>query len=185
MAVAAYVGSGYLPGGFSYVAGTVVPLALLIPAVATTDLRGSRSPLRWRAIVWLGEISFAFYLVHQLAIRFVQHGLGSRTWPAAEGLLLAAAMLALALASAAALYHFVERPMMTRLAGSNDRPAMVDIRRDRDVRRTIDRAVRPTGTWPIGHRSARRRPGRRRVPEPLATAATLGDPGTSDRVSGV
>jgi peptidoglycan/LPS O-acetylase OafA/YrhL len=123
MAVAAYFGSGFLPLGFSYVAGTVVPLALLIPAVAVRDLRGGRSVLRARAAVWLGEVSFAFYLVHQLVIRFVNRALGSRTWSDLEGMLLALTMLALAITAAWTLYRFVERPMMARLAGRRLKPA--------------------------------------------------------------
>jgi peptidoglycan/LPS O-acetylase OafA/YrhL len=73
-------------------------------------------------MVWLGEISFAFYLVHQLAIRLVTHAFGSRAVPDATGMLLATAMLAVALVGSWALYRVVERPMMTRLAGSR-RPA--------------------------------------------------------------
>jgi peptidoglycan/LPS O-acetylase OafA/YrhL len=116
LAVAAYVGSAYLPLGFSYVAGTVVPLALLIPALAASDLRGARSILRTRTLIRLGEISFAFYLVHQLVIRVADRGLGSRTWSDPAGLAIALVMLAVALAASWALYQIVEKPMMTRLA---------------------------------------------------------------------
>lgn len=123
LAVAAYLGSGYLPAGFSYVAGTVAPLALLIPAVAVTDLRGSRSFLRTRTAVWLGEVSFAFYLVHQLAIRIGYRALGARTRPAPEGLLATVGILLTALAASAVLYRFVERPTMARLAGRRAVPA--------------------------------------------------------------
>lgn len=42
--LACYLGSAYLPGGFSYVAGTIIPIALLIPAAAVADITGSRSP---------------------------------------------------------------------------------------------------------------------------------------------
>lgn len=122
LAVAAYFGSGFLPLGFSYVAGTVVPLALLIPAVAVSDLRGGRSVLRTRTMILLGEISFAFYLVHQLVIRFVDRALGARSWSDPAGMLVASIMLALALAAAWVLYRFVEQPAMTRFAGSRSRP---------------------------------------------------------------
>jgi len=117
LVVAAYFGSGYLPLGFSYIAGTVVPLALLIPAVATRDLRGERSLLRTPAAVWLGEVSFAFYLVHQLVIRVVGHEVGTTT-DDLRGFGFALLMLVLTLLGSWALFRFVERPAMARLASS-------------------------------------------------------------------
>ena len=118
LAVAAYVVSGYLPLGFSYVAGTVIPLALLIPAVAASDLRGGgRSILRTRTAIWLGEVSFAFYLVHQLAIRVADRALGGRELSDPAGMAVALGMLALAMVGSWALYRIVEKPAMARFAG--------------------------------------------------------------------
>ncbi|WP_433380389.1 acyltransferase family protein [Actinoplanes sp. CA-142083] len=125
LAIAAYFASGYLPLGFSYVAGTVVPLALLIPAVAASDLRGERSFLRNRTMIWLGEVSFAFYLVHQLAIRIVDRALGDRAWSDPAGMLVSVLMLALALAGSWALYRIVEVPAMARFAGRRTAPVPV------------------------------------------------------------
>jgi peptidoglycan/LPS O-acetylase OafA/YrhL len=115
LVVAAYFGSGYLPLGFSYIAGTVVPLALLIPAVAARDLRGESSILRTRTAVWLGEVSFAFYLVHQLVIRAVGHEVGTTTADL-KGFGIALLMLVLTLIGSWALFRFVEKPAMARLA---------------------------------------------------------------------
>lgn len=126
LALAGYFASGYLPAGSSYVAGTVIPLALLIPAVAASDLRGGGSSiLRTRALIFLGEISFAFYLVHQLAIRFVDRVAGERLWSHQHGLLAGLVMLTLSLVASWLLYRVVERPMMSRLAGSRGRPRPV------------------------------------------------------------
>ena len=121
LALAGYFASGYLPDGFSYVAGTVVPLALLIPAVAAGDLRGTPSILRSRALIWLGEVSFAFYLGHQLVIRFVDRAAGNWLWSHLHPLVVGLLMLSLSLAASWALYRLVERPMMARLAGSRGR----------------------------------------------------------------
>ncbi|XVS66751.1 acyltransferase family protein [Actinosynnema sp. CA-299493] len=114
LAVAGYVVSGHLPGTFGFVAGTVVPLALLIPAAATADLTGSRSPWRGRTAVFLGEISFAFYLVHQVVMRLAEAfgphdvGLGGATG-------VAVALLACSLVLAWLLHRLVERPAQRRL----------------------------------------------------------------------
>ncbi|MEV6302507.1 acyltransferase [Actinoplanes sp. NPDC051861] len=122
LAVAAYFASGFLPLGFSYVAGTVIPLALLIPAVAVSDLNGTSSFLRRRTMIWLGEISFAFYLVHQLAIRIVERALGGEGFSHPGGMLVALAMLALSMLGAWALYRIVETPAMRLFSGSKTRP---------------------------------------------------------------
>lgn len=115
LALAGYFASGYLPGGFSYVAGTVVSLALLVAAVASADLRGSASPLRTRAMIWFGEISFAFYLVHQLIIRAAEKLFTSKEFPQAVEIGLMVTLLAVSVVISWALYQIVEKPMMRRL----------------------------------------------------------------------
>ncbi|MFE2753288.1 acyltransferase family protein, partial [Actinosynnema sp. NPDC059335] len=114
LAVVGYVGSGHLPGTFGYVAGTVVPLALLIPAVAVADVTGARSPFRNRTAVLLGEVSFAFYLVHQVVMRVAEvarpHDLGL-----AGAVGIAGALLVASLVAAWLLHRLVERPAQRRL----------------------------------------------------------------------
>jgi peptidoglycan/LPS O-acetylase OafA/YrhL len=119
--VVGYAISGYLPGGFSYVAGTVIPLALLIPAAAVADLSGRKTPWRSRTFIWLGEVSFAFYLLHQLVVRYVDKVLGGHTWSTLPALGIALTMLACSLLGAWLLYRIVERPMMRLL--TTRRPA--------------------------------------------------------------
>ncbi|NEY35257.1 acyltransferase family protein, partial [Streptomyces sp. PRKS01-65] len=122
--VAGYALALQVPVLYGYAAATVVPVALLIPAAATADIDGTRSLLRGRTLVWLGEVSFAFYLVHRLVLMYGHRALGEgRTWPAAEAVALLALALAVALALAAALYHGVERPMMRRFASPRTTPA--------------------------------------------------------------
>lgn len=116
LAVGAYVAAYHLvPWTYSLVAVTVLPMALLIAAGAAADVNGSWSPLRNRVAIWLGNVSFAFYLWHRLVIRYGHHAIGStRSWstPEAIGMILAA--LAIALTLAGLTYAFVERPIMRR-----------------------------------------------------------------------
>ena len=81
------------------------------------------SPWRWRPLVWLGEISFAFYMVH---VQFVQNVLrwrhrAGKGWPAHEAALVIPAFLAASVLVAWALYRLVELPMMRRLGPKRPR----------------------------------------------------------------
>ncbi len=126
--VASYIGSSYLPGAFGYVAGTVVAFALLIPAAAVSDLTNRPSAWRARPIVWLGEVSFAFYVVHQLVIRFL-----AKTVVPEDGLPTGAAsavsivMLVVAILGAWLLCRVVERPMNRILARRETPPTATPV----------------------------------------------------------
>ncbi|MCR3751272.1 Peptidoglycan/LPS O-acetylase OafA/YrhL, contains acyltransferase and SGNH-hydrolase domains [Lentzea californiensis] len=118
--VVAYVGSWYLPASFPYVAGTVVPLALLIPAAAVADLTGRSSPWRSKWMVWLGTVSFAFYMVHQIVIRVSEKFLDVHAFPLAAAL----GMFVVSMLVAWLLYRLVEVPA-ERLVKGAPRPALV------------------------------------------------------------
>ncbi|MFI2648419.1 acyltransferase family protein [Micromonospora fulviviridis] len=94
-----------------------VAYLLVITAAADADVRGRRTPWRSRPMVWLGEVSFAFYLVHVLVMTTVLRltgdwGTGLRGW---RGPLVVLGFLLLNLLLAAALHRWVEMPMMRRL----------------------------------------------------------------------
>lgn len=107
-----------LAGAAVYVAGltrhphlcvalTVVPFLLVIAAATQSDLSGRPSLLRRPVPVRLGEWSFAFYLVHQLVLRF---GARHHVHSLGQALAFVAVQFCVALALAAALHHVVERP---------------------------------------------------------------------------
>ncbi|MBY8877270.1 acyltransferase family protein [Actinacidiphila acidipaludis] len=113
LSLAGYVGSSYLPYLFGLVAGALVPLALLIPTAAVADIEGRPSPWRGPVAVWLGNVSFAFYMVHQLVIRWVHYALGAtRSWDTPQALGVTALMFTVALALATLLYYAVELPLV-------------------------------------------------------------------------
>ena len=124
-AVAVALGVGALrgwpvPRGFADVL-TVGPLALVLLAYTGRDLTGRRSIMARPWAVYLGKLSFAFYLVHQLLLDLVMKSLlplHERTsagiaWRSGIGLVLS--MLA-----AMAVHHGVELPcqrLLTRRRG--------------------------------------------------------------------
>ena len=118
--LAGYVTALYLPLEYSLVAATVLPLALLIPAAATADAEGRTGFLGGRVMVWTGEVSFAFYMVHIGVIAYGHQLIGGRerTWSVAAGFALMAAFCLVALVLAWVLYRAVEMPAMRRFGRS-------------------------------------------------------------------
>jgi peptidoglycan/LPS O-acetylase OafA/YrhL len=103
-----------VPVPFDFLLPFVFPLVLLLGTGAMADLGGRASVLSSRPMVWLGEISYAFYLVHYLVLHFLHLALGGGTWSWPGAVAFIAASLALSIAISAALYTLVERPVMRR-----------------------------------------------------------------------
>ncbi|WBB81639.1 acyltransferase [Micromonospora sp. WMMD882] len=96
---------------------------LVITSAARADVRGLPSPWRSRPLVWLGEVSFAFYLVHVFVMITIlrltgHHGVGFTGW---TGPLVVVGFLLLNLLLAWLLYRGVETPMMRLLASRRRR----------------------------------------------------------------
>lgn len=113
----------FVPAIYGMLAVTVVPLMMVIAAGAQADVNGTRSPFRGRVMIWLGEVSFAFYMVHDLVLHYGHRLIGAeKTWstPGAIGISVLFAVASLFFAWL--LYTLVERPAMTRW-GRSSRPA--------------------------------------------------------------
>jgi len=90
---------------------TVIGFALLIAAAAVADLRGLPSMWRHRRLVRLGELSFAFYMVHLLVLRAGTNLLGVKPlFGPTAGLAVTAVAFAVSLGLSWVLYEAVERP---------------------------------------------------------------------------
>jgi mycarose O-acyltransferase len=114
LAVAGYVIALYEP----YLAGSAglatIWTAPLIAAAATADRRQTTSVFRNRTVVFLGEISFAFYMVHWITIVTAAELLGTRTFSLGVGALISLGVLAAAGVIATVLYLCVEKPLVRR-----------------------------------------------------------------------
>ncbi|MCG8916953.1 acyltransferase [Actinokineospora sp. PR83] len=93
-----------------------VGLACLIGAGATTDLAGRPSLLAAPRAVALGEVSFAFYLVHVPVLTFGHLVLGGRSWSTHEALVMLTGLFTISLVLGRVLNAWVEVPAMNRLA---------------------------------------------------------------------
>ncbi|MEV8636017.1 acyltransferase [Streptosporangium sp. NPDC051023] len=68
-----------LPQEYGYAALYPLPMALLIGALATADLKGDATPLSSKPMVRLGDMSYAFYLLH-IPVIFAVHAAFAGEW---------------------------------------------------------------------------------------------------------
>ncbi len=86
---------------------------LVIAAAARRDIEAPGGWLGHRWVVYAGEVSYSFYLVHELTIINVHH-----LMPGVPGWAQAGTALAVACMLAVVLHHLVERPCRRWLTGS-------------------------------------------------------------------
>ncbi|MFD7256160.1 acyltransferase family protein [Streptomyces sp. NPDC059874] len=122
LVVVAYAVTPYFPPDAETSAVTAIPFALLITAVAVADIEGKPSVWRSRSAVWLGEVSFAFYLIHQSVIVDLMRGLDAEGSAPAKAWTLTVGALVLSVALAGLMHRFVEVPVMRRLGRRKSRP---------------------------------------------------------------
>ncbi|WP_311985898.1 acyltransferase family protein [Pseudomonas bharatica] len=97
LAALAYFLAGEVPFIYSLSLTTVIPIALLITSLAAADVTRRRSWFRHPLMVWLGEISFGFYMIHLLIMTCVTNLLGGQTFAAGPAALILIATFALSL----------------------------------------------------------------------------------------
>jgi peptidoglycan/LPS O-acetylase OafA/YrhL len=121
------VAASRLPSLYRVVAVTIIPLGLLIPALGAAEVRGHRSYMSGRVMVWLGNISFAFYLIHgmvlDMVLQGVQYALGEGfKWTALSIIGGVTLGLAASVLLSWLMFELVEKPMQRRFSVSR-RPA--------------------------------------------------------------
>lgn len=138
--VGALLAAPSLPHTLSRGPAVIVPVMLLIPAAARADVAGVRTLWSRPGVVFLGEISFAFYMIHFLVIRTAsESGVLPARASVGAALLVTPVLFAVSLALAIALFYGVERPMMRLLA-----PRRAVARPGAHQRQA---KTRPAGSW--------------------------------------
>ncbi|MGC0367613.1 peptidoglycan/LPS O-acetylase OafA/YrhL [Rhodococcus sp. 27YEA15] len=100
---------------YAMVMPTVVPIALVIGAAAVRDSRGPGTVFGSRTWVWLGEASFAFYMVHYLVLHYAQVAVGIEAWRSNVGaIVMSLLLLGASVAIGRALFVLVEDPLVKR-----------------------------------------------------------------------
>ncbi|MFJ8025244.1 acyltransferase family protein [Streptomyces sp. NPDC096311] len=120
--VGGYVLTFHVPYLYGQRAAMILPIALLIAAAATADIEGRFTLFRNRTMVWLGEISFAFYLLHYTALSTLRKALGThQMYSTATGVAMLVGTAAVTVLLSWALYALVEAPLVRRFGRSRRR----------------------------------------------------------------
>ncbi|MGW0534409.1 acyltransferase family protein [Streptomyces sp. NPDC003032] len=117
-ALVVYIASFKTGPIFGVAAPMVIPLAVVIGSLARADIEGRSTRLASPRFVWLGEASFAFYLVHWMVLHYGHIILGGGTYGVAVATLIVVVLFVVSLGLSAALLHYVERPIMSRFSTS-------------------------------------------------------------------
>lgn len=108
---------------YQFSAVMVVPLGLLIAAGAKADLDRVPTFLGSRPMVWLGDISFAFYMWHYLVLAAGLHWLGANAhWSTVTSAAALVLLFGVTVLLSWATFRLVERPIMRRFANSRRGP---------------------------------------------------------------
>nr|WP_314523147.1 acyltransferase [uncultured Rahnella sp.] len=126
---ATYIGSMYIPYQFSMSVVFIIPVCLLIVSIAGDDLKYRNTLLNSKTSVWLGEISYSFYMVHFLVLFYFLNLTAGRKFSLPEGIALIAVALVLSVSFASFLYKYFEVPVMKLILEKRRAKALVALRK--------------------------------------------------------
>ncbi|MFF4991832.1 acyltransferase family protein [Streptosporangium saharense] len=115
LSVVVYALTPLIPPTYAFVAALCVPLGLVIANGAVADRDGRRTGLSGRVWVWLGEVSFAFYMWHRLVLITGHDLLGAGgAWPAPTAFAISVLLFCVTLFVSWLTFSLFERPVMRR-----------------------------------------------------------------------
>lgn len=113
---------------YNYAASMIIPIALLVPAAAVADIKGRKTWVSGKKMFFLGDLTFSFYLVHDLVLKNAHRafgvevgpygGLAGPTWSTPVAVLFLAATFLVSLGAAYLMFRFVEQPAMVKWSTS-------------------------------------------------------------------
>ncbi|MEW2490517.1 acyltransferase [Streptomyces sp. NPDC048411] len=108
----------HVPFLYGQRATMIIPIVLLIAAAATADIEGRFTLFRNRTMVWLGEISFAFYLLHYTVLSWLRKALGTEMYSNAAGISILVGAAVGTVVLSWVLYSVIEAPLVRRFSRS-------------------------------------------------------------------
>ncbi|CAL9374379.1 hypothetical protein SUDANB120_00927 [Streptomyces sp. enrichment culture] len=115
LCLAGYAAAMAVPFLYGLNVATIIPVSLLICAVARADVDGAPTVLRGRTMQWLGEVSFGFYLAQYVVMYYGRTALmDERLFAPLPGVLVLLGFFLATLLTGWLLLVCVERPVMRR-----------------------------------------------------------------------
>jgi peptidoglycan/LPS O-acetylase OafA/YrhL len=114
LCVIGYAVAMVVPFAYSFNVATIIPVVAIICTVASMDIAGRTGFLGSKPMVWLGNISFGFYLCQGVVIFSGRILLGDQLYSTPMALLVIAGFFVATLLGGWALYALVEKPVMDK-----------------------------------------------------------------------
>ncbi|WP_329044081.1 acyltransferase [Amycolatopsis sp. NBC_01488] len=113
----------FVPFVFRIALVALVPMALAIGTLASANLRGRRTVLGTRPMMWLGKVSFGFYMTQAAVLLWFRYTVfGDAEFGTVGAILLILALFAVNLLAGWLLHIGVERPAMKHWSRSKKKP---------------------------------------------------------------
>ncbi|WP_433679676.1 acyltransferase family protein [Nocardia sp. CA-119907] len=114
----AFAATWVVPVNYKMSALLLAPMTAVVATLAARDLAGMRGLNASPRMAWFGNISFAFYLIQfPVMVLITRLFIGGRQFGLFGWLGFAGLSLIVATAAAAAIYHWVDEPLMRRFSG--------------------------------------------------------------------
>ncbi|MFP9227739.1 hypothetical protein A0E43_04070 [Pectobacterium cacticida] len=110
LAIIIYFVNVLIPLQFSFNLITLIPLILLIGSLAESDLRKQHSFLQSKPMLYLGNISFGFYMIHFLILNLIKEWINGEKYGFLGASLIILLSLLICMFCGWLLYRFVELP---------------------------------------------------------------------------
>nr|WP_296779031.1 acyltransferase [Rhodococcus sp. (in: high G+C Gram-positive bacteria)] len=120
--LASYAATWFVPVNYKMSALFIAPMTVLIATMAARDLAGIRGINSSRFMLWLGDISFAFYMIQfPVMVIVTRVFIGGNQFTLSGWLGWTLLSLALSIAAADAIFRWVDAPLMSRFSGRRTR----------------------------------------------------------------
>jgi peptidoglycan/LPS O-acetylase OafA/YrhL len=123
-----YVASMFVPFQFALNFATLVPIAIVVASFANADRLGTPTRLRGRVAIFLGNISFGFYMAQGVTIFYLRSLMNNAQFSTPVAILVLIGVFAATLLGGWLLYRFVETPMMRRFSRARTPATVTRIR---------------------------------------------------------
>ncbi|MEH0834591.1 acyltransferase [Pectobacterium cacticida] len=100
----------FVPLQFSFNLITLIPLILLIGSLAESDIRKQHSFLHSKTMIWLGNISFGFYMIHYFVLSLIRVWTDGEKYSFLDASIIILSGLLVSIFLGWLLYRFIELP---------------------------------------------------------------------------